>query len=260
MPVSPPMAEPVPKPEPDAETTSDRLLDGKVHLVQPARGYRVAVDPVLLAAAVPARQGERVLDIGTGVGAAALCLAARVAGTTVVGVEVQPDLAVLARSNATVNGMADRFTVVESDIARFATDGAFDHVMANPPFAELDAGTPPPDSSKRAANVQSTASLATWVFQALRSARDGGTITFIHRADRLAELLQGLGPQGLGLGVVVFPLWPRAGAGCKRLIVQAQRGSRAPLRLAAGLVLHEADGIYTAAAQTVLRGGAALDV
>ena len=241
----------------DDRLTQDRLLGGRIVLAQPKSGLRAAIDPVLLAAAVPARPGTRVLDLGTGSGVASLCLARRVAALQMTGLELQPELAALAQENAALNGLA--IDIVRGDVAAppFAA-GAFDHVMANPPFLLAGTGTLPPSRGKRLAVGEGEAALARWVETALTLVKPRGSITFIHRADRLAELLSALG-RGAG-GTVVFPLWPRQGEPAKRVLVQARRGIATPLRLAAGLVLHEADGRYTEAAESVLRDAAALPI
>jgi tRNA1(Val) A37 N6-methylase TrmN6 len=238
-------------------TTADTLLDGRVLLRQPERGYRVAIDPILLAAAVPAGPGERIVELGLGVGAASLCLATRVPHSSILGVELQPALAALARANVAANRLDDRVTVVEGDATKFAAETPFDHVMANPPFGEAGTGSNPPDPGKQTATVEGDADLAEWAVAALTLARPGGTVTFIHRASRLFDLLREIAWLGAG-AVVVFPLWPKAGVDAKRVIVQARPGRRTPLRIAPGLVLHEADGSYTAAARAILREGQAL--
>ena len=238
---------------------ADRLLGGRILLRQPAGGYRVAVDPVLLAASVPAAATGRLLDAGTGVGAAALCFADRVPGAQVAALELQPDLARLARGNVTLNGMDDRVSIVEGDILDpplGLSSGAWDHVIANPPYLPAGRADPPPDAAKAAANVEGAAKLADWVGFALRMVKPKGGITFIHRADRLDDLLSLL--QGRAGGIVVFPLWPKAGREAKRVIVRARPGVKTPLRIAPGLVLHEEDGGYTADALAILRDGAAL--
>jgi len=239
----------------DERLTHDHMLGGRILLAQPDSGLRAAIDPVLLAAAVPARPGARVLDLGTGSGVAALCLARRVAALRIAGLELQADLAALARRNAALNGLA--MDVVRGDVAAvpFAAR-VFDHVMANPPFLPARMGTLPPSRGKRLAVGEGEAGLARWVEAALALVKPRGSVTFIHRADRLAELLSALG-RGAG-AIVVFPLWPRLGEPAKRVLAQARRGVAAPLRLAAGLVLHEADGRYTEAAESVLRDAAAL--
>lgn len=237
----------------------DALLDGRVHLWQPRDGYRVAIDPVLLAAAVPARPGESVLDLGCGVGAAALCLLRRLPEAAAVGVEIQPGLAALARVNAEANGMTDRFRAVVGDVLALPLSrqaGRFHHVMANPPHLSPDSARRSANAGRDIANVEGAAGLADWVSAALASVRARGTVTFVHRADRLDELLAALA--GHVGGIVVFPLWPAAGRDAKRVLVQGRKGVKTPGRLAAGLTLHDAGGGFTPAADDVLREGRAL--
>lgn len=239
--------------------SDDALLGGRVKLLQPTEGYRAAIDPVLLAAAVPAAAADRVLDLGCGVGAASLCLAARVAGCRVTGIEVQRELVRLAGENAARNGVADRVTFMAGDIRNpppRLEPGRFAHVMANPPYMEAEAASPSPLPAKVTATIEGGADLAAWVRFALAMARQRGSITFIHRADRLEHLLaQFAGRAG---AIVVLPLWPGAGKPAKRVIVHARKDIATPTRLLPGLVLHEADGRYTAAADAVLRDGVAL--
>src|SRR4029077_7196011 len=145
--------------------TEDALLGGRVRLLQPRRGYRVAVDAVLLAAAVEAGPDMRVLDLGAGVGAVGLCIARRVPHCHVVGIELQPELAALAERNAALNGVSDRVRTMVHDLARPLprTLGTFDHVATNPPFLAAAVADPSPDASKALATVESSATLARWL-------------------------------------------------------------------------------------------------
>ena len=238
-------------------TTEDALLDGRVRLRQPKFGYRVATDPVFLAAAVPARPGELILDLGMGVGAAALCLAHRVRGCLVVGVECQADLACLAQANGRLNALCVSGVIGDVGALPFRAD-VFDHVMANPPFLVSGHASPSPSTAKTRANqANAETDLALWIAAGFASLKRGGSMTLIQRADRLDDVLAGLA--GQGGGIAIFPLWPRAGmAAAKRVLGRAIKGSRAPLRLAPGLVVHGADSSYTAAAAAVLRDGQAL--
>ncbi len=249
---------------PDSDLTDDRLLNGRVLLRQPRRGYRAAIDPVLLAAATPVLPGQRVLDLGCGVGAAALCLLARVPEALVTGIEVQEELARLAAGNARRNGLEHRFGCAAADVAGvlpFAPH-SFDQVICNPPYLPAGRGEPARLAGRSRANQEGNARLRDWLAAARQALRPGGILTLIHRADRLEELLAGLaeaGPAGARFGgLVVFPLWPKPGREAKRVLVQGRLGRRSPTRLAAGLLLHEADGRGTAAAEAVLRGAAAL--
>lgn len=252
--MTPPVAMPL-------SVSDDALLGGRIKLLQPVEGYRIAIDPVLLAAAVPAVAGDTVLDVGCGVGAAALCLAARVPGCRITGIEMQRELVRLAGENAARNGVADRVAIMAGDIRNpppRLEPGSFAHVMANPPYMEAATASPSPLPSKAAATVEGAADLAAWARFALAMVRPRGSITFIHRADRLEHLLaQFAGRAG---GIVVLPLWPGAGKLAKRVIVHARKDMAAPTRLLPGLVLHETDGRYTAEADAVLRDAKALSL
>ena len=241
--------------------TEDRLLAGRVRLLQAARGYRVAIDPVILAAAVPARAGEAVLDLGCGSGAAALCLLARVPGVAATGLECDPASAALARDNAAANGHVESVRILTGDLLAPPPElrpARFDHVLLNPPYLDPARARLPEDLDRRRSHGEASAGLADWLDLALRRLRDGGSLSVIHRAERLDEILAALA--GRAGGIVVFPLWPGGPEPkpAKRIVVRARKGSRAALRLHPGLVLHRPDGGFTAAAETVLRDAAPL--
>jgi len=247
------------EPEQGSAVTDDRLLGGRIQLTQPQDGYRVAIDPVFLAASVPAAPGDMVLDVGAGVGAAALCLAWRESSCQVRGIEVQRDLARLAAHNINRNGFAGRVEVMIGDLMRpppRLAPSSFHHVMANPPFLPADAATPSPLRGRAVATMEGEASLADWVRFCLTMARPKGTITFVHRADRMEALLGEL--KSRAGDIVVFPLWPGGSRPAARILVRARKEVGAPTRLAAGLVLHEPDGRYTPAAEAILRDGVGL--
>jgi len=242
-------------------TTLDTVLGGRVTLHQPAVGYRVAIDPILLAAACPAEPGETVVDLGCGVGTAALCLARRVADVQCIGIDLQRELVELANRNALENSLADRAHFVAGDILdRFLPIYAklSDHVIVNPPYLKRGAATPSGNPAKAIANMEGDADLAAWVAAAGKAVRPGGTITFIHRADRLPELLALLG--GRCGGITILPLHPKAGAAARRVIVTGRLDQRLPAILLPGLVVHEADGSFSALLDRVLRDGAPLSM
>lgn len=240
--------------------TDDAFLGGRLHLRQPRAGYRAGVDPVLLAAAVPAQAGESVLDLGCGAGAAVLCLGRRVGGLSLAGLELQPDYAALARGNAAANAIA--LEVVEGDVGAMPAAlraRVFDHVVANPPYYRREAGSVAADPGRERALGEGLP-LRTWVEAGLRRLRPAGRLTLIQRADRLPDLLAALP----GTGVTVLPLAPRAGREAGRVIVQAVKGGRAPFRLLAPVILHSGEAhsgdgeTHTAPVRAVLRDAAAL--
>lgn len=240
----------------DDQLSDDKFLCGRLRLLQPLRGYRAATDPVILAASCPARAGQTVLDMGCGVGAAALCLGWRVPGLRLTGIELQADYADLALRNALRNGID--MAVEVGDITRMPRSLRidFDHVIANPPY--YGGGTASPIEG-RARAMQVELPLSAWVALAARRLAPGGWLSLICGADGLPEVLAGMGTK-LG-SVSVLPLQPRVGRAAPRLVVRARKGGRAPFRLLAPFVIHagaEHDGdreSYTPEANEVLRNG-----
>jgi len=238
-----------------AALTEDALLGGRLRLLQLRRGYRVAIDAVLLAAAVDPAAGERVLDLGAGVGSVGLCLARRMPGCTITGIELQPALAQLAERNAVQNGLGDRVRTILHDIARPLPHDLppFDQVATNPPYLAAAAADPSPDPSKALATVESSANLARWLDVAAGALKSAGTLTLIHRSDRLEEITLNLIRLGWG-GLTVKRLPPAA-----RVLVRARRSEAPYLIESSPLVLHKPEGGYTDAAEAILRHAAPLD-
>jgi tRNA1(Val) A37 N6-methylase TrmN6 len=241
------------------DTTEGWLLGGRVHHAQFRNGHRTGLEPVLLAAAVPAQPGERVLEGGTGSGAALLCLAARVPGLSAVGLERDPALATLARANAAANGFAD-LSVLATDItAPWPGDTpdarAFDHALANPPWH--GSGTASPDAAREAAKRATPDVFAVWAARLASPLRPGGTLTLVASTGSLPACLDALRGAGCG-SLALLPLWPRPEKPAKLVLLQGVKGGRGACRVLAGLVLHTGDGGFTPAANAVLRDGAAL--
>lgn len=230
---------------------TDTFLDGRVKARQPESGFRSGTDAVLLAAAVPAKAGETVLELGAGPGTASLCLASRVPGLAVTGVEIDASLAVLAQENAASSALEAAFAAADIFALPPALKRDFDQVFANPPFH--GEGAAPPDPA-RARALMDDGSLPQWLSIGLQRTVSGGFFTVILRADRVAEALAALPVRGVN----IMPLWPRAGMAAKRVILQARKGSRAPVGLLPGLALHDAEGRYTPQAEAILRDGASL--
>lgn len=244
---------------PEAQT-QDLFLGGRLRLSQPRDGYRAAADPVLLAAACPAKPGQSVLELGCGVGVASFCLGARVAGLRQSGLELQPPYADLARHNAAVTGIA--LEVHEGDLTRMplALRGSFDHVIANPPYFTAQGGTAARDAGRETAQREETL-LSDWVLAARKRLHPGGYLTMINAADRLPDILAAM--EGFG-AIAVLPLQPRPERMANRVIVQARKSAKGAFRLLAPLVMHDAprhDGDrenYSPQVRAILREGAAL--
>ncbi len=250
-------------PDDAVAVTQDAALGGRLMLKQPRRGHRFGHDAILLAAAVPARSGERVVELGAGVGAAGLALATRVTGIDVTLVEIEPALSALAAENIAANGFAHSARAVALDVGgpgkAFAAAGleagGADQVLMNPPFND-PAHQSSPEPSRQRAHSAAAGTLAIWTGTARRLLRSGGTLTLIWRADTLPDILQALS-LGFG-GIEVIPVQSRPDQPAIRVICRATRDSRAPLSLRPALVLNDAQHRQTEAAEAILRSGAAL--
>lgn len=245
----------------DLATTTDAFLGGRLALRQPAEGYRAAIDPVLLAASVSASGSEHIVDLGCGVGTTGLCLLTRLSDVTCAGIDLQAALVELARANALANHLTERYqaqtgSILDRDL--MASFARADQVIANPPYLPKGEASPSAHPIKALANVESDAMLADWVAVALTVVRPGGSITFIHRADRLPELLALLWERAGAL--TILPIQSKAGEPARRVIVRGQKGSRAPSRLLAPFVMHASGGGFTSAAESILRDGGALQL
>jgi len=244
--------------------TTDAVLGGRLQLIQPRSGHRVGHDAILLAAATPARTGDAIVDLGAGVGAAGLAVAARVPGATATLIEIDPVLVAMAEDNIRRNGLADRVRAVALDAAAggrtFAAAGlpaeSATRVMMNPPFHDPARQRASADPGRRLAHASGPDVLPGWIRTAARLLRPRGTLTVIWRADGLAEVLNALAP---AFGeIMVLPVHAKPAVPAIRVLVRATKSSRTPLTLLPGLRLADAAGQPTAEAEAVLRGGSVL--
>ena len=237
------------------QTTDGALLGGRLSYRQFKHGFRTGIEPVLLAASVPARPGHRVLEAGCGAGAGMLCLCARITGLDGAAIEADPATAALARHNLTANGL-DRLVVHETRLPTLPDAiGRFDHVFANPPWHRADASASPlmrRDLARRAA----CGLLESWIAALAPLLTRSGSLTLIVPAASHAQASGAMRDAGCG-AVTLLPLWPKPGVAAKIVLLQGRAGTAADGGVLSGLVLHEATGGYTQDAARLLRGGEA---
>lgn len=241
-----------------ADLTEDAFLGGQLHLRQLKSGHRAGHDAMLLAAATPARPGDRVVDLGAGVGAAGLAVAKRVSGIDLVLVEIDPTLADLARQNAAANAIAADVIVLDVTVAAGAfaavhlLPDSVDVVLMNPPFNDVARHRASPDKAREVAHVATAATLESWLHAARRILKPKGTLTLIWRADGIAELLAAL-DRGFG-SLELLPVHADVTQPAIRILIRAAKGGRAPTRIHTGLVLNDESGVPNKQVQDILTG------
>ena len=243
--------------------TEDGFLGDRLRILQPEKGFRAGIDSVFLAAAVPCRAGENVFEAGIGPGVAALCLLARTPDVAVTGVEVATRYVMICEENAKRNGVADRLRVIHADVRDalrrdqlgIPAPGSFAHAMVNPPFFEEARSTPSPHLLKSQAHAFGPDDLELWVKLLHAMLANRGSLTIMHRADALGQLLGSM--QNRFGDIRIAPLFPRLGSVASRILVQGIKGSKAPLQILPGIVLHDDGNGFTPEAEAVLRDGAA---
>lgn len=244
------------------DITEDAFLGGRLRLMQKRSGHRAGHDAILLAAATEARAGDRVVDLGAGIGTAGLALARRVAGIGLSLVEIDPELAELARANAAANTIAAETVVLDvtADAQAFAAHGlgpdSVDVVLMNPPFNDPARHRGSPDQARHTAHVATDETLNAWVHAARRILRSNGALTLIWRADGIGEVLAALS-RGFG-SLAILPVHGEAGRPAIRVLVRAVKGGRAPMRLLPGLMLNDETGVPKNGVKDILEGRAVL--
>jgi tRNA1(Val) A37 N6-methylase TrmN6 len=240
------------------EFTEDAFLGGQLRLRQRKSGHRAGHDAMLLAAATPARSGDRVVDFGAGVGAAGLAVARRVAGIELVLVEIDQGLADLARGNAALNAIAAEVIVLDviSAAAAFAAAGlppdSVDLVLMNPPFNDPARHRASPDKTRELAHVATIATFESWIHAGRRILKSGGVLSLIWRADGLVELLAAL-DRGFG-SLAILPVHSDAATPAIRVLIRAIKGGKAPTRMHAALLLNDESGVPNKQVQEILAG------
>lgn len=248
----------VPMSEKVLQYTEDAFLGGRLHLRQPKSGHRAGHDAMLLAAASPAYRGERVVEFGAGVGAAGLALAKRVGGIELTLIEIDPDLAALARENASANRIAADVVVLDvtAPAEAFSAAGLLpdsaDLVLMNPPFNHAARHRASPDAARASAHVAAPGMLARWIAAARRILKSGGILTLIWRADGLAEALSTL-DRGFG-SFLILPVHSDARKPAIRILIRAVKGGKAPARILSALMLNDDQGGPDRQAAAVVAG------
>ncbi|MDR0555970.1 MAG: methyltransferase [Holosporaceae bacterium] len=234
------------------EFTRDSLLNGQLKLRQPKSGYRVAIDPIILSSFVHPRPRQKILDVGCGVGTIALILKRRECLSEITALDIDTEMCEICRENSAMNSLDIEVIAVSIESSVFGS--SFDQVVTNPPFLQKKSSRI--SESKILANFE-TIDLADWISYCLRTLKNRGIFTMIHRASRLGDILEALKRNKIAeIGdVQITPIFPKIDSAANRVLVQAQKSCKSESKILPGIIVHNTDGSYTEAMQRILDEG-----
>jgi len=238
------------------DTTTDTFFNGRIQVRQPRTGYRFSIDAVLLAHLAEPRPKDRVLELGTGCGIVSLILAHRMPGVRVTAVELQAELAELARENVRRNGLEARIAVVEADLRTLWPKGAggpFDLVLSNPPYRRWRSGRINPDPQKAVARHEIESRLSDVIAAARRLLTRSGRFALIYPAERAAELLTEMCAARIE-PKQMRAIHSRLDAEAKLVMVEGASGAGPALKIGPPLAVYGDDGKYTPQVAAMFQG------
>jgi len=237
-----------------SDETRDTILDGRITLIQPRRGYRFSVEAILLGRFARASTRERVLELGAGCGVVSIMIAALDRPRGVVAIEIQPPLAAMIARSAALNGL-ESVDAVCADLRQKKIAGvesaSFDLVVANPPYRAAASGRENPEHGRRLARGENVGTLADFVAVARRYARRGGRVAFVFTARRSAELISAMRSNQLEPKRIRL-VHPRIAMPASVMLIETRLGGGIEVTVEPPLILYERQGVYTAEARALL--------
>ncbi|MCB1386716.1 MAG: methyltransferase [Nitratireductor sp.] len=243
----------------------DEFYRGVFQANQPLdTGHRSGSDALLIAASLPEGAAGRLADLGSGAGVAGLAAAASNPELDVTLIEKNPQMASLARGNLRLRPnlkFAGRTAVLEADVtlsgakreAAGLKENSFDFAIMNPPYNH-DAQRPSPDLMRSQAHVMGLFGLDAWMRTAVAILKPGGMLAMIYRTEKIGEVYACC--QGRFGALAIVPVHSKADECARRILLRMVKGSRAPLNIMPGIVMHEADGKPTELAARLMNGEA----
>ncbi len=229
------------------DETLDELFDGRIRIIQKKAGYRFSLDAILLAHFAARLPAASIIDLGTGSGIVPLILARKEVTAKIVGVEVQPGLADMARRTIALNGFADRVSIMQDDLrelTRSYPPSSFDLVVSNPPYYPLDNGRINPDEEKAVARHEIKATVKDIIRVSHYLAASTGSVLIIFPAKRLIDLLTEFAASGLKPRSLRIIYSQRSGEG-KLVLVEGCKVGHPELDIAEPFIVYAAEGEYS---------------
>jgi tRNA1Val (adenine37-N6)-methyltransferase len=239
----------------DGETL-DVLFGGKLQIYQSRKGYRISLDPILLSQFIFAREGDKVMDLGTGNGILPLILACLHPSLSITGLEIQKGMATRAAKNVRLNGFDGRINIACLDVCAVPghfTPESFDTVICNPPYRRSGSGRVSPNAEKRVARHETRATLEDFVRSAGYLLPPKGRLALIYSAGRCVDLLTAMRsnriePKRLRM-VHSF-----AAAEASMVLAEGIKGGKPGIKIVAPLVIYNQKRNYTAEINHLLSG------
>lgn len=230
------------------EITKDSILNGAISLYQPKRGYRIAIDPIILASAIKIKEDQTILDVGCGVGTISLILKYLDKSQKITSIDIDPFMTDLCKKNSEINNLP--LNIINHGIDFDILKGKnFDCVVTNPPFYNL--GSFRSSEKKLTANFE-TISIENWISFCIKRLRNQGIFYIIHIPEKLNSILVAFG-DSVGK-IEIVPIYSHSNQCAKRIIVKCKKGSKEPLKILPGIISHQENNEYSDTLKSILSG------
>jgi tRNA1Val (adenine37-N6)-methyltransferase len=238
---------------PVQKLTTDSFFNGQLKVKQEKAGYRFSLDAVVLASHVKPREGDRILDLGTGCGIVSLILAYLHQNIKIYGIEVQEALAKIAIINVKENKLKNRVGIICKDLKVLGVDeisGPVNIVVSNPPYRKVESGRINPDPQKAVAKHEISAELDDVVKTARQMLIPAGRLLMVYTAERLTDILMSM--RNAGIEPKFFRMiHPDGHSAAKLILVEGVKGGNAGMKNGPPLIIHNEDGSYTDEVQSM---------
>lgn len=224
----------------------DDLQYKGLKIIQNTEGFCFGIDSVLLTEfAKDMKKNKTIVDLGTGTGIIGILLTKKVEASKVIGVELQKDVAQMAKRSVELNNLQNVMQIINEDVHSLSLEkNSFDYIVTNPPYKKRGTGIINKEDKQFISRHETTVNLEEWIEVASNLLKDNGAIYMVHRPERLNEIIQDLRKYKLEPKRIRF-VYPKKNKDANLVLIKAVKYANEFLKVEKPLIIYNEDGSYT---------------